>query len=323
MDSLSVSVVVPVYNSEGSLEPLTIELAKVLPEFAAHYEVIFVNDGSRDGSWNIIGKLAQAYPWVHGVSFMRNYGQHNATLCGIRRAQYQVVVTMDDDLQHRPEDIPDLVRAIVIDKADVAYGVPDALVHGAARNVASRITKLAMRVAIGVPIATDVSAFRAFRTDIRNAFAGFDNPFVSIDVLLGWGASRYKAVKVRHMSRAIGTSNYSFLRLMRHAINMVTGFSDLPLRIAGIVGFGFTLFGVLILVYVFANYAVYGSAVPGFAFLASITAILSGAQLFAIGIMGEYLARIHVRQIQRPVYVVQTETQTQEISHPDDVKELG
>ncbi len=301
------SIVIPVYNSEASLESLLMQLAQVLPDLTPRYEVILVNDGSRDHSWEKVLALSQIYPWVRGINLMRNYGQHNALLCGIRLAEGQVIVTMDDDLQHPPQEIPKLLRKLE-EGYDVVYGTPERQQHGLWRDLASRLTKLALQSAMGAETAQEVSAFRAFRTHLREAFAAYRSPYVSIDVLLTWSTTRFAAITVSHQPRRIGQSNYTFRKLMHHALNMVTGYSILPLRFASVLGFGFALFGVLVLVYVVGRYLIQGGSVPGFPFLASTIAIFSGVQLFALGIIGEYLARMHFRLMDRPTYVIREQT---------------
>ena len=157
--------------------------------------------------------------------------------------------------------------------------------------------------------ARHVSSFRAFKTRIRDAFAAYGGPYVSIDVLLTWGSTQFDHVKVRHEPRKAGASTYTFRMLVTHALNMMTGFSTLPLQIASLIGFLFTLFGFAVLFVVLAAYVANGgSSVPGFAFLASIIAIFSGAQLFALGIIGEYLARMHFRSMDRPAYLIREAT---------------
>ncbi len=279
----------------------------MLPTIAESYEVILVNDGSRDHSWETIRDFTQEYHWASGINLMRNYGQHNALLCGIRAAQYDLIVTMDDDLQHPPEEIPALMSKLE-EGFDVVYGTPQREQHGLWRDLASQITKLALQSAMGADIARKVSAFRVFRAQLRDAFAAYQSPFVSIDVLLTWGTTRFSAIPVRHAPRRIGKSNYTFRKLVAHALNMVTGFSVLPLQFASIVGFAFTLFGLAVFIYVFGRYLIQGGSVPGFSFLASIIAIFSGAQLFALGIIGEYLARMHFRMMERPTYTVREKT---------------
>jgi len=301
-----VSVVVPVYRSARILPDLVARLAPVLAAAGAH-ELVLVDDASPDESWRVIGELARAHPWVRGLRLMRNFGQHGALLCGLRSARYDVVVTIDDDLQHPPEEIPRLLARLA-EGFDVVYGSPQAERHGFLRDLASRITKLALSSAMGAETARHVSAFRALRTQVREASAGYASQFVSIDVLLTWGTTRFASVSVRHDARKEGQSGYTLGKLLTHALNMFTGYSAKPLQVASLTGFAFTLFGIAILVFVLVRYAVEGGSVPGFPFLASVIAIFSGAQLFALGIMGEYLARIHFRTMSRPAYAVREST---------------
>jgi undecaprenyl-phosphate 4-deoxy-4-formamido-L-arabinose transferase len=161
---------------------------------------------------------------------------------------------------------------------------------------------------MGAEIARQASAFRVFRTELRAAFADYRSPFVSIDVLLTWATTRFGAVVVRHEPRAAGQSNYTLGKLVTHAFNMLTGFSTFPLQLASLIGFGCTLLGIALLLYVLARALFEGGAPAGFPFLASMVALFSGAQLFALGILGEYLARMHSRTMDRPAYTVQAET---------------
>jgi undecaprenyl-phosphate 4-deoxy-4-formamido-L-arabinose transferase len=161
---------------------------------------------------------------------------------------------------------------------------------------------------MGAKTARQVSAFRLFRTQLRGAFHEYRSPSVNIDVLLTWATTRFIAVPVKHEERKYGESGYTARELLRHAMNMMTGFSTMPLKLASLIGFLFALFGVFVLVYVLLRYLFVGVAVPGFAFLASIIALFSGAQLLALGIIGEYLARMHFRMMDRPVYLVQEVT---------------
>jgi undecaprenyl-phosphate 4-deoxy-4-formamido-L-arabinose transferase len=298
-------VVVPVYNSEGTLRQLVERLESTLGGTSSKLEIMMVNDGSRDGSWDVICQLAQEHDCVRGVSMMRNYGQHNALLCGIRMAQYDVIVTMDDDLQHPPEEVPKLLAKLV-EGYDVVYGTPTQEQHGLLRDLASQMTKLALQSAMGAETARKASAFRAFRTRLRDAFADYRSPSVSIDVLLTWATTRFGAVPVRHDPRRVGVSNYNFRKLVNHAFDMMTGFSTWPLQLATATGLAFALLGVAVLTYVLGNYLIRGGSLPGFTFLASLIAIFSGAQLFTLGIIGEYLARMYKRTMDRPVYVVKS-----------------
>jgi glycosyltransferase involved in cell wall biosynthesis len=301
---MALSIVVPVYNSEASLEMLAKRVHTSMGATLAPLELILVNDCSRDRSWEIIQQLQVHYPWVRGINLVRNFGQHNALLCGIRAARYPLTVTMDDDLQNPPEEVSKLVDKLNAENVDVVYGTPQRESHGVWRDLASVITKLVLKHAMGADTARNVSAFRCFRTALRDAFADYGSPYVSIDVLLTWGTRRFASVPVRNDARPYGTSNYTVRKLAVHAMNMMTGFSTLPLQLASMAGFGFMLFGLLVLAYVIGRFVIQGAVVPGFAFLASIVAIFSGTQLFALGVIGEYIARMHVRSMGQPSYVV-------------------
>lgn len=302
------SVIVPVYNSAETLPELAGRLESVLRALGREFELLLVNDGSADQSWNVVCDLARRHSWIRGICLMRNYGQHNALLCGLRQARHDTVVTLDDDLQNPPEEIPKLLAELERG-AEVVYGAPEKERHGLWRNLASVLTKLALQNAMGAETARYVSAFRAFRCHLREAFAHYHGPFVSLDVLLTWATTRFSYLRVRHDPRQQGVSNYTMRRLMRHALNMVTGFSTLPLQVASVLGFGFTLFGMAILALVVGRYFLQGTTVPGFTFLASIIAIFSGVQLFALGIIGEYLARMHFRMMERPAYAIRALTE--------------
>lgn len=299
----TLSVVIPVYNGALSIRELVTQLTHTLPELASAYEIILVEDDGRDNSWEVIQGIVADYPHVHGYKMMRNYGQHSALLCGIRAARHEVIVTMDDDLQHPPGEIHKLL-AKLDEGYDVVYGKPERQQHSLLRNLASEVTKIALQNAMGADTARNISAFRAFRTPVREAFINYNSPSVNIDVLLTWGSTRFTAIEVRHEERRLGQSNYTLRKLINHSLNMVTGFSTAPLQFASLLGFAMTGFGLLILIYVVGRYLIEGSPVEGFPFLASIISIFAGAQMFAIGIIGEYLARMHFRTMDRPPYVV-------------------
>jgi len=303
----SLSAVIPVYNSEGSLPELVRRLEPVLRAAADEFEGVFVNDGSRDASWRVLTELARLRPWMRTIDLMRNVGQHNALLCGIRAARCDLIVTLDDDLQNPPEEIPKLIAELGSD-VDVVYGAPEHEVHGRWRDLASQVTKIALQHAVGASTARMVGPFRVVRTDLRRAFADYRGTYVNIDVLLTWATTRFRAVRIRHDERRIGQSNYTFRTLLTHSLNMMTGFSTAPLQWASFIGLAVTLLGAVLLADVLARRLIQGTSVPGFSFLASIIIIFSGAELVTVGIIGEYLARIHVRLMQRPAYTVRDET---------------
>jgi len=310
---VSLSVVIPVYRGAQTIGDLMAGLAEELPKIADQYEVIMVEDDGGDNSWDVIEALSQDYPALSGIKLMRNYGQHAALLCGIRAAQYDIIVTMDDDLQHPPSEIIKLLEKLD-EGHDVVYGTPESKQHTVGRNLGSFLIRFALGNAMGVDAARHVSAFRAFRTHLRKTFEHYSSPYVSIDVLLSWGTTKFSHTFVKHEPRTIGESGYNFLKLFNLAATMLTGFSVLPLRMASYLGFGLTIFGVLLLIYIipFRLLVLQSSGVPGFTFLASMISIFSGTQMFTIGIIGEYLARMHFRLMDKPPYTVHVQTARRE-----------
>ncbi len=302
---MNVSIVIPVYRGEKFLAHLIDRISSVLPGIAENFEVLLVNDGSPDNSWALIEQLAARYPWVRGIRLMRNYGQHNATLCGVREAQYEITVTMDQDLQHPPEDLP-ILFAELEKGFDVVYGAPRKLPQGWLRNWMTSTMKTMLASVMGVPSVRNISAFRAFRTELRQAFTNFQSPTLTIDVLLSWGTSRFTSVTVDIPPAE--RSNYNFPALVKAAMLILTGYSTAPLRLASLAGFIMTLFGVGVFAYVLVVYFSLGS-LPGFPFLASIISLFSGTQMLILGIFGEYLARMFDRSMDRPTYVVAHRTE--------------
>jgi glycosyltransferase involved in cell wall biosynthesis len=298
-----VSVVVPVYNGAGTLAELADAVRAALEGSADGYELILVDDGSTDGTWAAVTELARD-GGVRGLRLMRNYGQHNALLAGIRAATREITVTLDADLQYPPERIPELV-ARVHAGADVVYGTAGRRSGAVSRRLISAIGRRVIRSAMGVDVT--FSAFRAFRTRLRDGFAAFGGPYVAIDVLLSWSTRRFVSIPVTQTARREGRSSYTMRKLVSLGLTMMTGFSTRPLRLASLVGFAFTLLGLGLLVYVVTRFFISGQEVHGFAFLASIISIFAGAQLFALGIIGEYLARVHMRVLEPPTYAIREE----------------
>ena len=300
---MNCSVVIPVYRGEHTLELLVARLATVLPACVEAFEVLLVNDGSPDHSWDVIEALVGQYPWVRGIKLMRNYGQENATLCGIRAARCDVIVTMDDDLQHDPSDLPKLL-AKLNEGYDVVYGVPRIRRQVWWKSILSAIVKWAISSVMGAKTIRDISAYKAFRAELKQAFSSINSPDVQIDVLLSWAATRFASIEIEEAPRTVGASNYNFTKLIKVSLLVLTNYTTIPLRIASIFGFLFTIIGFFVLLYVLIIYFTLGS-VPGFSFLVSAVTIFSGVQLFALGIIGEYLARMFERSSGRPPYVIQ------------------
>ncbi len=307
---VGLSVVIPCYRSARTLPELVRRIVDVLAATSSSFEVVLVVDGSPDDTWEVAHSLAAAHAPVEAMRLSRNYGQHNALLAGIRSVRYDTIITMDDDLQHVPEEIPRMVAALV-PELDLVYGVPEVEEHGYLRSFASRNVKALMTLGLGIENARDISAFRIFRTRLRDAFVGLDGPQASIDVALSWATTRTGTSVVRMDRRAEGKSNYTLRGLIRHAINTTVGYSTLPLRLVGYLGLLCGALGVVLLVIVLWEFFSGSTTVAGFTTVASMVAIFSGAQMVALGVLGEYIARLHSENLGQPTYVIGEQTRSQ------------
>ncbi|MEV6964713.1 glycosyltransferase family 2 protein [Hamadaea sp. NPDC051192] len=300
---MSVSVVIPCYRSEKTLPALVERLHPVLAQQPGDYEIILVVDGSPDNTWQVAADLAQLHERTRAIRLARNYGQHNAIVAGVRAARFDVIVTMDDDLQHPPEEIPRLLTALE-DDVDLVYGVSVEEEHKVGRNIGSRGLKAALTLGLGVPDARNLSAFRAFRSFLRGGFDLITGPHLSIDVALSWTTTRIVGVAVRMEHRQEGESGYTLRTLIARAVDIAVGYSVRPLRIVTYVGFlvglaGLVLVGRLLWLYFTGN-----TTVAGFTTIATVVAIFASVQMIAIGVLGEYVGRIHSHGMGRPTYVI-------------------
>jgi glycosyltransferase involved in cell wall biosynthesis len=301
--AVDMSVVIPVYGGERTIGTLTEGLLAMFDQQGIAGEVILVCDRPRDGSWAVVRQLHERHDRVTAVHLQRNFGQHPATLAGLRMCRGTWVATMDEDLQHSPLDIPVLwEQARTID--GIAYGRFTEPQHGLWRNLTSRLAKWVLATYIGGNVAANASAFRVFPARLRDSFAHYSGERVAIDVLLSWSGAPVTTVPCQHAPRADGHSGYTLRKLLAYLADLLVGYSTLPLRFASFLGLASVALALLIGAYVLLNWLRYGSAVPGFAFLAISTSVLSGAQLLALGIIGEYLGRLYFNNLGKPQYVI-------------------
>jgi undecaprenyl-phosphate 4-deoxy-4-formamido-L-arabinose transferase len=268
------------------------------------FAVILVVDGSPDSTWSVVCELAKEHREVRGIELSRNYGQQSALIAGIRAATADVIVTMDDDLQHLPEELPKLLAALTPD-LDLVYGTAGAEEHGRLRSFASRAVKGFIAQILGVPSAGKISALRAFRRQLADVFDRVEGPYASVNVSLLWATNRVGTVTVRMEHRAEGKSGYTLRSLIGNAVTLIAGYSVMPLRVVTWIGLGCVALCLALLPGALITDFTSTAYVPGYtAALVSIISILSGAQMVAIGIVGEYLGRVHLRASGRPTYVV-------------------
>lgn len=307
MKNHGISIVIPVFNSAETLRELGSAIQTEMDKLGRSWELILVDDGSRDTSWQRICELSKSNSQVTGIKLSQNFGQHPALLAGIRAAKYPITVTMDDDLQHRPSSIGALIAELNEDVA-LVYGVSVEEEHNVSRNLSSRFSKWFLSNVIGMKQASNASAFRAFTTDLRESWFSLTDSRISIDVLLSWSTNAYTRVAVPMDKRTIGKSNYTFIKLLRHFFNMILGFSTRPLTVITVTGCVIGMVGIVIMCWVLFIYFFGSTSVAGFTFLASLISLMGGMQLVGIGIIGQYLGRVYERSMGKPVYQIQVKT---------------
>lgn len=301
-DSLKYSVIVPVYNSESSLNELFRELESVFRELNLSFEVIFIDDGSQDKSWQVLRKLKNDNPDViRVVRLARNFGQHNATLCGFSFADGERIITIDDDLQNPPSEIKKIHEAAEQTEADIIYGVYDTKKHSLLRNIGSRSLKHSAQLIHHS--AGNGSSFRLISRDLMLKVLNHMHHFIFLDEVFQWYTNDIVFIEVEHRTRRYNKSGYSSQKLFRLMANILFNYTTLPLRflvygglIGSLITFGLVVY-FLVLKLCFDVPLGYTSLIVSILFSTSII-------LFSLGIIGDYLRRIYLVQNKKPPYSI-------------------
>lgn len=298
------AVIVPVYNSEASLKELFQRLQATFEQNKAEFTVIFVDDYSKDNSWEVLSELKTEYPdQIIAVRLSKNFGQHNAILCGLSFIGDRDVITIDDDLQIPPEEITALIEKQQSTGADVVYGIFDAKKHSVLRNIGSYLIGKIFQYFASTP--GKGSAFKLITSTVAKKLTQTNQNLIYLDEALSWFTDRIEFVQVKHEQRRDGKSGYSFFKLFFFTLNLITSYTSLPLRMI-------TYFGLIssIVCVGFVGYFIYMKYTYGseLGFTALITAIFlsTGLILFSLGIIGEYIRRLYATQYKRPPYSVRT-----------------
>lgn len=300
-----ISIVIPVYNSSGMLAELTSRIDRVFENTGMRYQLILVDDGSADESWNTIENLKKDLgDKLKGIKLAKNFGQHNALCCGFMYADAPMVMTMDDDLQHIPEEIPKLIREFKTSPADVVYGIPKNSRQPAIRKLGSSfITRISQHYKSNNQ---GGSAFRLMRkTLVEKITLNHSHNFVYIDAIINWYTSNIRHVMVEYGQRQQGKSGYSLARLTGLYFNMVINYSAGPLKAMIWVGFISAFLSFLVGLNFIYRKLMYD--VP-MGYTSIIVAILfgTGLILLALGIIGQYIYRIYQLQYRKPAFSIQT-----------------
>lgn len=304
----ALSIVVPLYNSAATLPRLLEELSAM--QITGGHELVLVNDGSRDETEKIARQLIEtcSVP-VTFVSLSRNFGEHNAVLEGLRASTGDFVVTMDDDLQNPPSEVPKLLHVTQSEERDVVYSVYDEKKHSAWRNFGSRLTNVFADWSIDKPKGLYLSSFRCISRFVADEITKSANPYPYIDSLIFQVTQNVGVATVRHDARPTGESGYTFRKLLRLWMSMLINASVMPLRFATLAGIAMSTLGFASFVYVLINH--FTTREPlGWGSLMAALVVFSGTQLLLLGIVGEYIGRIYLRVSEKPQSVVRSRIQT-------------
>ncbi len=296
------SIVIPVYKSGQHLEELHRRLKLTIDSLQIPYELIFVEDRGGDNSWEKLKGIAANDENVIVIQHTRNFGQHAATLCGIKNATGKWIITMDDDLEHRPEDIP-----LLFNEAqkgyDLVYGVFPNRSHSKWRNITSNLARNLFSLLIP-NLNFDYTSFRIMSKNVANSLLRFDSSFPVIDGYLSWITNNYSVVNIEHGTRESGNSNYSLGKLIKLTLNVLIEFSTVPLKISTWIGICSSVIGFLWLVYVVLGRLFGTISQSGYPSLMAAILFFGGIQMLVIGIMGEYIAKINFKTSKKPIFIV-------------------
>jgi len=299
---MDLSVVIPAYRCAATLPELFERLIRVLDRMSLEYEIICVDDGSQDDTWQTLERLWAKHPGrVVAVRLVRNYEQHNALMCGFHHARGNLVATLDADLQHSPEELPKLLAAIRQHDSDLVYGSYARMRQSFVRRVGSMGVMAFYRHALRTDVAP--TSFRVVRRELIESILTYDKPFTVVDGLLAWNTNRVSQVVIDHQPRAHGRSAYGISKLFLLAFNVFTNFSLLPLRVISTVGLLLAVLGACVAIFSIAGQGSLNGAMFATTLLVGIMLVLGGLQLLAIGLVGEYLGRTHMNVSRMPQYV--------------------
>jgi undecaprenyl-phosphate 4-deoxy-4-formamido-L-arabinose transferase len=300
------SFVIPVYGSEKVLPELVSRLDEVmatLPKARGNYEVIFVCDCSPDRSWAVIQALSATHPWVRGILLRMNAGQHNALMAGFAQARGQIVMTMDDDLQHSPSDIPALLEELAAGR-DVVYARFRSRKHASWKIWGSRLNDKVAGYLMNKPAGLYLSPFRAMKAAIIQDVLRYRGPYVYVDGLILSVTRNIGTVDVDHHDRYAGDSGYSLKKSISLWLKMATNFSIVPLRLTSFAGLVIASLGFILAVLLVIQKFTIDRMPIGWSSLIVTILMIGGVQLVALGMLGEYLGRVLLTLNSRPQYVV-------------------
>ena len=307
--TLKLSIVIPVYRSQTILPALVDEIKSTMESqnLQGHFELILVSDASPDGSWQVISELSKEHDFIRGVLLRKNFGQHSAAMAGLNYSRGEIVILMDDDLQHPPSEIGNLMRAIN-EGADVCYTYYQNRQHALWKILGSRLNNWVVTLLMNKPSTLDLSSFKAMRREVVLEVIKYDGPYAYLDGLILSVTHSISTININHQPRFEGKGNYNLKRSISLWLRMATSFSVVPLRIVTLLGFVMTIFSMVVVGIVVVQKIMDPTIVAGWTSLIAAIVFVGGVQTFCVGMLGEYLGRAYLKINGKPQFVVRETT---------------
>lgn len=303
-----ISFVVPCYNSEKTIEGVINEIETTIQKKGKDdYEIILVNDCSKDQVWEKIKHISKKNTKVKGICFSKNFGQHAALMAGYRKAEGDIVISLDDDGQTPADEVYSLIDKME-EGYDVVYASYAHKKHSVARNMGTKLNNYMCEILLGKPKKLMITSFFAAKKYVVDEIIKYENSYTYVPGLVLRSTRNIGSVAVCHREREIGSSGYSFGKLVALWVNGFTAFSVTPLRISMFMGMGSAVIGFIYLIYVIVNKFINPSVPLGWSSTTAIMLLLGGMILFVLGMIGEYLGRVYISLNNAPQYVVKEET---------------
>jgi polyisoprenyl-phosphate glycosyltransferase len=301
--NIAYSVVIPLLNEETNLDPLYTRLTAVMELLAKPYEIIFVDDGSRDNSLKILKQIHQKDKRVKVISFTRNFGQHIAVTAGLDLSKGESVVLMDADLQDQPEEIPKLL-AKIDEGFEIVYSKPTQRQDTLFKKITSKLYLNMLSKLTNSAINPEIPSFRVMTRKVVDYFNQFRERSRFFGGMVAWMGFSYAVVPTEHSNRFSGKTKYSLVKMFRMGLEGIISFSDFPLRLIGTLGLIVSILSFLVGLYYVLVWMIQGIPTPGYTSLIVAVFFMGGVQLTVLGIISRYLGSIHVEMKKRPIYIV-------------------
>ncbi len=302
-NNLLYSVVIPVYNSGNIVSTTIEEVINFFIKEKLKFEIILVNDGSKDNSWEVISKISNTNSNIIAINLLKNYGQHNAIFCGLKYTNGDYIITMDDDMQNPPSEINHLINK-ALEGYDLVFGQYEQKQHSIFKKLTSKLYNYVVKKIFDVPDGITISNFKIFHKSVVNRITSYKTLYPYISGLGLMYASNICMVNVIHNKREVGSSTYTLFKMLKMMATVTFNYSTYPLKFLGFLGFFISLLSFSIGLFYMIRNIIYNDGLVGWTSLVVLISFLGGYMIMMIGIIGDYIGRILLQQSTGSTYEI-------------------